>query len=263
MTLLNNGTISCKKEDLEEIIKIVNEAQLSESSIYSLDDAYESNGESCLEVTDVSGDIESQIKEIYDTCKENGIDISFDISYFGDNEGTYFCDHGVYQVLNQQESQLREMPDDLLLIEVKRRGLAQKVHDDVVRAFMANELVNGYGFSEEDAEEGAEIAFEYYVNTEGATQYDGIEEAVQQFDLRKSEKSASQDPVMYTYQFSYDPSIDGFGSVQFCASTIDEAVELFKEWEKENGHKIKKYSYNIVYNEEDAKEYGNSYGLQR
>ena len=64
---------------------------------------------------------------------------------------------------------------------------------------------------------------------------------------------------MYTYQFNYDETIDGFGEIQFCAEKRCEAETLFKNWQAENGYNIKDYTVKIVYNEDDAKTYGSKY----
>lgn len=64
---------------------------------------------------------------------------------------------------------------------------------------------------------------------------------------------------MYTFEFTYDESIDDFGSIQFCAETRTEAETLFKEWREENGLKINEYDVKVVYDTYDAQEYGDDY----
>lgn len=64
---------------------------------------------------------------------------------------------------------------------------------------------------------------------------------------------------MYTYQFLYDENIDGYGSIQFCVASENEARKLFTEWKRENKYNIFKYDVSIIYNKEDQEEYGDDY----
>lgn len=68
--------------------------------------------------------------------------------------------------------------------------------------------------------------------------------------------------MIYTYEFAYDESIDGFGVTQFCARDKKEAKSLFDDFCKENNISVPEYSVEIVYNEDDAREYGNKYGVK-
>ena len=64
---------------------------------------------------------------------------------------------------------------------------------------------------------------------------------------------------MYTYQFCYDENVDGYGSIQFCASSENEARKLFSEWKHDNKYNISKCDVSIIYNKEDQEEYGDDY----
>lgn len=66
--------------------------------------------------------------------------------------------------------------------------------------------------------------------------------------------------MMYTYEFTYDEGIDGFGFIQFCGENLDEATELFTDWLKENDYVVDEYYYEKVYCPEDAEVYGDNYG---
>lgn len=57
---------------------------------------------------------------------------------------------------------------------------------------------------------------------------------------------------MYTYQFNYSSSVDGFGTIQFCSYTKKEATDLFESWQAENGYNIPEYTVQTVYNRADA-----------
>lgn len=54
-------------------------------------------------------------------------------------------------------------------------------------------------------------------------------------------------------------NIDGYGSIQFCAASENEARKLFTEWKRENKYNIFKYDVSIIYNKEDQEEYGDDY----
>lgn len=43
---------------------------------------------------------------------------------------------------------------------------------------------------------------------------------------------------MYTYQFCCDENVDGYGSIQFCATSENEARKLFTEWKHDNKYNI-------------------------
>ena len=181
MTYWNNGSFSCEKKDLEALISIINQTNIPDRSGYDVDDAYESNGLSCLEVSERAGDIESDLDNIVTECEKQGIKMEFDISYTGDAEGGYIYKNGKYETLNEDQVHLRNISDVDLISEIQRRGLSQKIHDNVVKDFMTSELIDNFGLTRKEAIDGADMAFEYYANHEGATQYDGIEWAADQF----------------------------------------------------------------------------------
>lgn len=64
---------------------------------------------------------------------------------------------------------------------------------------------------------------------------------------------------MFTYRFYYDIPDDGFGAIEYCAESFDEAEGLFDEWAAHAG--CPGYTdWEVVYNAEDAKVYGDLYG---
>lgn len=68
--------------------------------------------------------------------------------------------------------------------------------------------------------------------------------------------------MIFTYLIQYD-GIDGFGSVDFCAESKNEAINLFNQWCVANNKIMKPVSIKnieIIYNESDAQEYGDRYG---
>ncbi|MDD6072466.1 MAG: hypothetical protein PUC12_16890 [Clostridiales bacterium] len=75
------------------------------------------------------------------------------------------------------------------------------------------------------------------------------------------EKIMGDDKMIFTYLIQYEGG-DNFGSIEFCAQTKNEARKLFNDWciidNKMNVPVVPK-SIEIVYNEEDALEYGDNY----
>jgi len=70
--------------------------------------------------------------------------------------------------------------------------------------------------------------------------------------------------MIYTFHIKYN-GIDDFGNIEFCAETKNDAIVLFAEWcIMDNKMQEPGYieSIEVVYNEEDAKEYGKKYGLR-
>lgn len=183
MTYYNNGSICFKAEELEEVLKLL--AKNTRLNL-SKSDAYMSQGQQCLEIASVVGNLEQELEDFCEDCKKNGIKIELDVTYSGDAEGRYVYENGAFHTLGASEVCLMEASDEELLAEIYRRGLAQKIHDDVVRAFMASELEQEYGLSSDDAKEYANDAYDYYVETEGASQYDGIEHAAEEYERDRS-----------------------------------------------------------------------------
>ena len=71
-----------------------------------------------------------------------------------------------------------------------------------------------------------------------------------------------KEKMIFTYLIQYD-GIDGFGSVDFCAESKNEAINLFNQWCVANNKIMKPVSIKnieIIYNESDAQEYGDRYG---
>lgn len=64
---------------------------------------------------------------------------------------------------------------------------------------------------------------------------------------------------IFTFAFYYDEPDDGFGNIEFCAESFDEAEGLFNEWAVHEG--CPGYTdCEVVYNPDDASEYGSAYG---
>lgn len=67
---------------------------------------------------------------------------------------------------------------------------------------------------------------------------------------------------IFTFRFYYDEPADDFGEIEFCAESFDEAYGLFKEWAiHDEGCPNPNYTdCEVVYNADDAEEYGDEYG---
>lgn len=71
--------------------------------------------------------------------------------------------------------------------------------------------------------------------------------------------------MIYTYLIQYD-GIDGFRSIDFCAENKKEAINLFNQWcvnDNKMPAPVPIKSIEIVYNDDDAEEYGVKYALGR
>lgn len=196
MTLYNTGTFETETEvEMRELITIINKIGLG-TVIFDERNTYSPDGRCFLEVSECMGDLDPALREIVKACKSAGLKMDFYITYFGDAEGGYMYRNGVYETLGREDLCLQEISDTALLAEIRRRGLMQKISNDCVRDFMKSELVQQYGFTEKQASKAAVFAFERYISTEGATQYDGIELAASEFDPEKPERS----PAVYVSQ---------------------------------------------------------------
>lgn len=80
------------------------------------------------------------------------------------------------------------------------------------------------------------------------------------------------EPIMRTYLFEYDDRLDAYGEISFCASTLEEAFDLFDEYCNEELKLNEYYNEELntsaleiiteirrVYNSDDAEEYGENY----
>lgn len=69
----------------------------------------------------------------------------------------------------------------------------------------------------------------------------------------------------FTFQFNFaNPKTKSDDEIQFCAETQLEAISLFSNWALVDEHmdKVPEISdIQVVYNKEDADEYGDKYGL--
>ena len=64
---------------------------------------------------------------------------------------------------------------------------------------------------------------------------------------------------MYTYQFNYSSSVDGFGTIQFCSYKKKKPQICLNRGRQKNGYNIPEYTVQTVYNRADAEEYGAEY----
>ena len=152
MTYYNEGTFVTKTmEDMSKLVEILNHEELDPYGFDS-DDAYESNGQFCLELNDCNGDIEQQIDKIAEACQKKHLDVDFEIHYYGDAEGAYLFHNGVYECLGEEEYHAHQMDEKVLLKEVYRRGLNRKICNDAIRSFMQSELETQYGMYEKEKE---------------------------------------------------------------------------------------------------------------
>lgn len=68
--------------------------------------------------------------------------------------------------------------------------------------------------------------------------------------------------MISTYLIRYD-GIDGFESIDFCAGSRNEAINLFNQWcvdDNKMSASVPIKSIETIYNDDDAEEYGDEYG---
>lgn len=196
MTIYNTGTFETETEaEMRELITIINRIGLG-TMVCDEQNTYSPDERCFLEVSECQGDLDPALREIVKACKSAGLEMTFYITYFGDSEGGYIYRNGIYETLGREDLCLQEISDTALLAEIRRRGLMQKISNDCVRDFMKSELVQQYGFPEKLASKAAVFAFEHYINMEGATQYDGIKRAAEEFAPEKSDRI----PTIYLSQ---------------------------------------------------------------
>lgn len=69
--------------------------------------------------------------------------------------------------------------------------------------------------------------------------------------------------MIFTYLIQYD-GIDRFGSIEFCAENKKEAISLFNQWcvdDNKMSAPVPIKSIEIIYNDDDAEEYGVKCGI--
>lgn len=77
-----------------------------------------------------------------------------------------------------------------------------------------------------------------------------------------STEKEKQDHPIYTFHYVYSEILDGFGVIQFCAESRAEADKLFLDYQKDNHFTAQESECHIVYNPDDASEYGSRYWIQ-
>lgn len=125
MTLFNNGSISCKPEELDMVLQLFNASGIPPVSNYDTEDAYVDDNECSFEINEVYGDIEYKLKQFCKDCLDHGVKINFEINYSGDYEGTYLCKEGKFESLDAAEMHIRNASDTQLLEELRRRIIVQ------------------------------------------------------------------------------------------------------------------------------------------
>lgn len=68
----------------------------------------------------------SRFKGDYQSMQIGGLEMSFYITHFEDEEGGYIYQNGVYEILGREDLCLRTVSDRALLAEIRRRGLTQE-----------------------------------------------------------------------------------------------------------------------------------------
>lgn len=122
MYLVNVGNLKIEvaSNKYDEIKNKIIESEICKE--YDVDANLETNTITA-ELEDVYGDLEMPLDNLATYCKENGHKMSCSISYYGDYEGMYECTDNNFKVINGDDLVIRNASNEILLSELRKRGL--------------------------------------------------------------------------------------------------------------------------------------------
>lgn len=125
--LLLNGEINVSKNSAKKVAQfMVNEGLYEKLENVSICDQSTID----IENEEYWTDIADSLMNIADKCKKEQIVINGKISYEGDHEGAYFITDNVVEDLSIGATYMREASTEILIDELKRRGLKVTVTKD-------------------------------------------------------------------------------------------------------------------------------------
>lgn len=120
MYYVNDGTITVAKEHLEQVLDMIVKAGFYRcKDIISVD---ETADPVVIDIFEVYGDIEGDLTNFLNECKQEGITINGSISYRGDYDGEYIIENCELTSLTADECAIRNASDADLIEELCRRG---------------------------------------------------------------------------------------------------------------------------------------------
>lgn len=130
MTIYNNGSFCAKTmEDMEKLIRILNEETELFQDYLTEEDVIKNEYTDKLRIYidyGLTGNIENQLEDVAKKCKEEGLDVTFDINYSGDYKGRYIFDGNEFVSSSLGEAIIRDADDKEIIEEAKRRELMLK-----------------------------------------------------------------------------------------------------------------------------------------
>lgn len=120
-------------------------------------------------------------------------------------------------------------------MEIVRNGITYKLtdeelfqtHTECIKKFMYGELYNEFGFSTEEAKQGAEIAYDKYTKGDGLTEYECIEFAADAINKIKSEEKLKLSKEKF-YRYELVDYFDVWGNVSD-GWTVNNQCVLFRD----------------------------------
>ena len=121
MTYYNAGYIQVEEKDVKALIVAINATEIFGFDL-DVTDFYKHDGMAVYDL-EVTGDIEDNLQEVKKLLNTVGIEVYFEITFYGDSNGTYIVnDDGDFEVLSMEDAAIRDADTDDLIKELRVRG---------------------------------------------------------------------------------------------------------------------------------------------
>lgn len=120
MSSLNLGDITFREDDLDVVLKSVNDAlgsSLTQKNVFVKDHM------ATIEINEIYGDISTELKQLVLKMKEQNVFLQGCITELGDEETQYCFEDGEFQIVSEQEAWLKATSDTALKEELQKRNL--------------------------------------------------------------------------------------------------------------------------------------------
>lgn len=121
MTYYNAGYIQVEEKDVKALIVAINATEIFGFDL-DVTDFYKHDGMAVYDL-EVTGDIEDNLQEVKKLLNTVGIEVYFEITFYGDSNGTYIVnDDGDFEILSMEDAAIRDADTDDLIKELRVRG---------------------------------------------------------------------------------------------------------------------------------------------
>lgn len=121
MTYYNAGYIQVEEKDVKALIVAINATEIFGFDL-DVTDFYKHDGMAVYDL-EVTGDIEDNLQEVKKLLNTVGIEVYFEITFYGDSNGTYIVnDDGDFEILSMEDAVIRDADTDDLIKELRVRG---------------------------------------------------------------------------------------------------------------------------------------------